>query len=329
MRGIPPRILLALLVISLAASLLFRFHQPSVVQEQKTFPVLGTFATVIITSEEENLPAMFHCADSLLRYLDRELGRFSYTGAVHDLNTENSASLDTELGHLILLSDTLFQATDGYFDPSLGLLVELWGFPEAGAVPDSSAIQEALQLTGWNRMVSVGIDSVYLQRGALLDFGAVAKGYAVDRTWELIMEMGAEECLVEAGGEIRCGSLTGRTWNVGVRHPREDSLAGIIAITQGAVATSGDYECFFIENGVRYSHLLNSSTGYPSIEAAGATVVADNCAAADGMATAAAVAGPIKAEGFSRELFQSMIIITEEYDGSCEVHEFGAVPWAE
>ena len=270
---------------------------------------------------------MLSRADSLLRHLDSELGRFSETGELHRLNTGHRIPAETELGRLILLSDTLVKATSGWFDPTMGIVSLVWGFPEAGTLPDSELIEEAMEYTGWETMVNIQGDLISTEPGVYLDFGAIAKGWAVDRTYLMLREMGAEECLVEVGGEIRCGSSTGRTWNLGVRHPRKEQLAGILSITEGAVATSGDYECYFIENGIRYSHLLDRNTGYPSGNAAGATEVAEKCATADAMATAAAVAGPEGARGFPEDVYTCMIIITENQDGVCETHEYGEVPW--
>lgn len=314
------------LFLTLAVALFFRFTAPKAVEARRTFPVLGTFATVIITADEQSLPSMMQSADSLLRHLDEELGRFSSTGELHTLNSSGSIRTSTELGTLVLLSDSIVSATSGYFDPSLGRLSLVWGFPEASAVPDSTLIQEALDYTGWDTRVSVGADQVTIETGTFMDFGAIAKGYAVDRTFLFLMDLGAEECLVEVGGEVRCGSTTGRIWNIGVNHPR-GNLAGGISITDGAVATSGDYECFFFQDSVRYCHLLDGKTGYPSSSAAGATVIAPDCATADAVATAAAVAGPVEAEKFSTDWYTGMIIITEEPDGHCEIHQFGEMPW--
>ncbi len=299
------------------------------VEASRTFPVLGTFATVIITVEEEEAQMLLHKADSLLTYLDTQLGRFSEAGQLHTLNTTCVISTDTELAEIVRRSDALVQATENGFNPALGVLSEVWGFPEADAVPDSSAIQQALAYTGWDAGVHINADSITIDQNTVLDFGAIAKGYAVDRTYDMLIELGATECLVEAGGEIRCGSSTGRIWHIGVRHPRNESLTGILAITAGAVATSGDYECYFVEDDVRYSHLLDSETGYPSRNAASATVIAGDCATADAMATAAAVAGPLKARNFPLETYTAMIIITADGNNHCETHEFGEIPWAE
>ncbi len=293
----------------------------------RTFPTLGTFATVIITVESESAQILLDKADSLLSYLDNQLGRFSEYGQLNDLNSSLCIPSGTELAELMQLSDVLVLATGNSFDPSLGALSVVWGFPEASEVPDSSIVMHALSYTGWNERVFFGEDSIFIEQNTVLDFGAIAKGYAVDRTYELLIELGATECLVEVGGEIRCGSSTGRIWHIGVRHPREDTLAGILELTAGAVATSGDYECYFYEDGIRYSHLLDSETGYPSGNSASATVVANDCATADAMATAAAVAGPVKAGMFAEETYTGMLIITADENDNCESFQFGELPW--
>jgi len=283
---------------------------------------------VIVRAPESDTGFLMRKADSLLTHLDTQLGRYSDTGQLHDLNTNHFILTDTELGRLILTSDSLVNATANSFDPSLGALSILWGFPEPYDVPDSQSVELALLAAGWSEMIRIGSDTIFTRENTVMDFGAIAKGHAVDRTYELLRELGASECLVEVGGEVRCGSSTGRVWNIGIRHPREESLAGILAITGGAVATSGDYECYFIKDGVRYSHLLDSHTGYPSHQAASATVIAENCATADAMATAAAVAGPGGAAIFPAWTFTGMLIITADSSGHCEMHEFGDIPWA-
>ncbi len=286
---------------------------------------------MIVTIDQGDTQIAFRKADSLLTYLDIQLGRFSETGQLHQLNTAYWISASSELARLICRSDTLVRATNNSFDPTLGILSQIWGFPEPIAIPDSTVILDALALTGWESRVHIEEDTITIEPGTEMDFGAIAKGYSVDRTFELLMDLGATECLVEVGGEVRCGSLTGRIWLIGVRHPRNENLSGVLAIESGAVATSGDYECFFIENGIRYSHLLDGDTGFPSLNSLSATVFAEDCATADAMATAAAVAGPEEAGLFPLTTYTGMLIITEgeNREDHCIEHEFGTIPWAE
>ncbi|MCK5785334.1 MAG: FAD:protein FMN transferase [Candidatus Sabulitectum sp.] len=324
------RILAVVLFLTVLLAAGYRIiNRTSTVEVSRTFPVLGTFATVIVTVDQTRSSILPGKADSLLNHLDTQLGRYSKSGQLFDLNTTFSIDANTELAGLIRISDTIVSATGNSFDPTLGALSEIWGFPQPETVPDPLLIQQALLFTGWDARVDINDDFITLEPGTVLDLGAIAKGHAVDRTYDLMMELGATECLVEVGGEVRCGSLTGRVWHVGVRHPRSERLAGILAITEGAVATSGDYECYFIEEGVRYSHLLDPETGFPSMNAASATVIADDCATADAMATAAVVAGPERAVDFHAEMYIGMLIITADRNDVCETHEFGDVPWGE
>lgn len=304
-------------------------NRPHAVEVSRTFPTLGTFATVIITVDNGDAQVLLRKADSLLSHLDTSLSRFSKSGQLYHLNTTHGISTATDLAKLVCRSDILVRATENSFDPTLGILSQIWGFPEPTEIPDSSTICLALANTGWNTRVHISKDTITTDQSTVMDFGAIAKGYAVDRTYELMVELGATECLVEVGGEIRCGSSTGRIWHIGIRHPRNESLAGILGISSGAVATSGDYECFFISEGIRYSHLLDPETGYPSGKSASATVIAKDCTTADAMATAAAVAGPDKAQSFPGELYTGMIVITADENDNCETHEFGEIPWAE
>jgi thiamine biosynthesis lipoprotein len=324
------KVLAVVLFLSLAIAAGYRVvSAPHITEVSRTFTALGTFATVIVTAENHRAQKLLNEVDSLLNSLDTKLGRFSHNGELYCLNTTCHITTGTELAGLVQISDSLVKATCGSFDPSLGALSELWGFPEASSVPDSACVLQALTRTGWENRVHIGMDSIVIDQGTVMDFGAIAKGYAVDRAYELMIQHGAVECLVEVGGEIRCGSTTGRVWNVGIRHPRNNNLLGVLAITSGAVATSGDYECFFFEDGTRYSHLLDRGTGYPSGNSASATVVAEDCTTADAVATAAAVAGPEGAVGFSAGLYNSMLIVTVDNDNRCEKHEFGDLPWAE
>jgi FAD:protein FMN transferase len=327
-RNRPSAVLLSVLLLSLAFAFYIRFSREAEREYRRTFPALGTFATVILTAPQGRGHALLDSSVALLTRLDTDLGRFSQTGALHRFNTTGSIALKTELGQLLAYSLFLSEATGGAFDPTLGALTDLWGFPEPEGLPDSAAIDSALALTGWRTTIVIGSHFVRKSDGALADLGAIAKGYAADRVWNMLTASGATECLVEIGGEIRCGGTTGRVWNIGIRHPEGDALAGVLSITEGAVATSGGYENFFVENGVHYSHLMDGRTGYPATASLSATVVADDCVTADAMATAAAVAGPVAAQEFPRETYRGMVIITASGPlGRGATHTFGEVPW--
>ena len=195
--------------------------------------------------------------------------------------TERAALLDVGLDVL--------RVSDGAFDPRMRPLIRIWGFDgDEPAVPDPGALAAE---TARLQDLSTPVDAAELEtRPETLHFGAWAKGYAVDRALAVLREHGEGAALVNAGGEVRG---YGRPWTVGVQHPR---LPGaILAQLQPgdlAVATSGDYEQYFEQDGVRYHHLLDPRNGRPARGCRSVTVLAASCARADALATAVFVLGP-------------------------------------
>ncbi len=313
--------LITLLLGSLIAALLIRFITPrraELVEIQNRTPVLGTFATYIVIAPADSGGFIISSMDSLARHLDNELGVFG-EGELSDLNRSGYAllsGLSEDLAALFERSLLIASVTDSLFDPAMGLLVRTWGFPENPHLPDSSSLYGALALSGLENTCIRG-DTLFLSSGTLLDFGAIAKGYAADRIYCHARSLGAAGALVEIGGEIRCGSdpETGRLWRLAVRNPRNEDIMEILEIENGAVATSGDYENYFYDDGQRFCHILDPRSGYPQSGVASVTVVSDDAASADALATAVAVGGIDTAEEIPDSLFALIIVILEDQNG--------------
>lgn len=290
---------------------------PRLAEVKRTTPVLGTFATYIVIAEEDRTSTILNSMDSLAGYLDNELGTFG-GGELFRINDEGSASLEDmspDIRFLLKRSLLIAQITDSLFDPAMGVLVSTWGFPHHPRVPDSGSVDSALALSGLSN-VHYTEDSLVLSDGTLLDMGAIAKGYVADRVFEIAMDKGAGAALVEIGGEIRCGgSEAERTWRLAVRDPREDSILEVLELENGAVATSGDYESRFFQQGRRYCHILDPRDGYPETGVASVTVVSDNATDCDALATAIAVGGTETAEAIPDSLFSIILVLTEDSTG--------------
>jgi thiamine biosynthesis lipoprotein len=129
-----------------------------------------------------------------------------------------------------------------------------------------------------------------------IDLGAIAKGYAVDRAFELLQSLGYKNVLVNAGGDLRVGGLKNKQlWSIGIQHPRESkNFLARISVSDMAVATSGDYERFFIYEGKRYHHIFNPQNGFPTDDCQSVTVLCKEGMMADALATAVFVLGPEK-----------------------------------
>lgn len=193
--------------------------------------------------------------------------------------------------------------TWGKFDIALGKLTDLWGFSggQNQVQPRVPSPEEIGGLLG-DREVVLDKDkqTVKLGPNAELDLGGIAKGYAVDRAIQILKDRGVKAALVDAGGDIRgYGGRSGkffsqRPFRIAIQHPRvEGEILGIVELSgDRAIATSGDYQRYFIQDGVRYHHILDPATGRPARSCISVTILAPTARAADALATGVFVLGP-------------------------------------
>lgn len=191
--------------------------------------------------------------------------------------------------------------TDGAYDPTIGALVDLWGFGPGGprvSPPAAAAIAAAMAPIraqgGWARVARDG-ERVLQPGAARLDFSSIAKGYAVDLVCERLAGLGVHCHLVEIGGELRGEGVKRdlQPWWVALEEPLGAARETVVALHGLAVATSGDARRFFDLGGRRYGHTLDPRTGRPVDDrVAAVTVLARDCMTADAQATALTVLGP-------------------------------------
>jgi thiamine biosynthesis lipoprotein len=189
--------------------------------------------------------------------------------------------------------------SQGKFNPAIGRLIKLWGFasddPPHGPPPTQEQIDTLLEKKPSMDDVKIdGIEMYCTNDAVRLDLGGFAKGYGVDVAIQHLRDLGIDNAVVNAGGDLRAIGRHGkRPWRIGIRNPRG---AGVLASVdvQGdeSVFTSGDYERYFEYEGIRYYHIIDPRTGYPARGATSVTVFDDNAAEADAAATAIFVAGP-------------------------------------
>ena len=212
--------------------------------------------------------------------------------------------LSPELFEVLQRSKVIAEATDGAFDPTFHAVGQLWHFERGARPPAPERIAEKLALVGWQDIEldpNTGVGRL-ARPGMKIGLGAIAKGYAVDRASQILLQHGFAHHIVEGGGDTYVsGSKGGASWKVGIQRPdRAGSLAAIPA-TDRAIVTSGGYQRFLEVDGKRYAHILDPRTGWPLDESASAqsvTLVAANATDADAYATAVAVMGPEKGMAF-------------------------------
>lgn len=268
---------------------------------RETKLLMGTMVeiTVAAASEREARSAMASALEEIER-VEVLLSSHRPTSLVAKINREAHASpvlVNDEIYGLLKSSLAYSRAGGGAFDITVWPLMQLWKFERGGEVPPRNAIAEKLPLVGYRNLILDDAErSVGFQvDGMGLDLGAIAKGWAVDRAIATLKERGIRNAIVDAGGDLRIiGGHPGKGyWRIGVQHPREGGrLLLTLDLRDTAIVTSGDYERFFMADGVRYHHLLDPSTGMPAGRCRSVTVLAATATEADALSTAAFVLGP-------------------------------------
>jgi len=212
-------------------------------------------------------------------------------------NRGEEVVLDDDTVAVLNASIRCARATRGAFDPTVGPLVELWKSAEADdALPSSEALVAARARVGWRRLrlSAEPPHRLSLDDGTMLVLGAVAKGYAADVGAEMLRLHGISRGLVEFGGDLVVfdDADRPRPFTIGIRHPRDGArLLARLRVDRGAVVTSGDSERYVEIQGMRYGHIVNPRTGFPTDGVMSATVLAPTGADADAFATALVVLG--------------------------------------
>ncbi len=205
--------------------------------------------------------------------------------------TKNPVKISPELTDIIKTSLDFSEITGGLFDISIALLVELWGFKSKNFKrPTDSIINKTKKLVNYRNIVLNPYDnSLFLaQTGMKLDFGAIGKGYAIDKAANILKKEGIKSAFIDSvSNQYYLGSPPGASsWQVGIKDPRNpNKIIKYLYIKNKSISTSGDYEQFFIENNIRYSHIINPKTGYPINEANASTIVSEHSTDADALST--------------------------------------------
>jgi thiamine biosynthesis lipoprotein len=280
------------------------FKNKPVEYYSRTEYLLGTYVTIRVASKD-NSPT--YLADAAFRDIKRIDEKYSHAeGSIVNLINEageEGVEIDEETTFILSKAKEVARITDGAFDPTIYPVTVLWGFDDMNSeksVPQDSEIEEVLSTVGYENIVfdEDNQNFVRLLNGAEIDLAGIAKGYAVDSALKIIKSLDENATgYIDAGGDIGIiGPKYGKSpWIIGIRNPRgssEQDVIEYIYLYDGSVATSGDYENYFVENGIRYHHLLDSETGFPSRSGAmSSTVISSSTMLADAFATAAFVLG--------------------------------------
>ena len=273
--------------------------------ESETRTVYAMDTVMNLTVYGENAAAALESAEKELHTLDEAvLSRTAEGSELYALNASNGETVecgaDDILPALIETALTISDATEGAFDPTLAPVLDAWGFTkDERHVPSADELKELLGHTGCGKVAlekTADGWTVTLLDGAQLDLGGIAKGYAADLLRAQLEKEGVTSATLDLGGDVFVmGRKTdGSDWRIAVKDPADtESYLGVVSAADKFIVTSGVYERYFEENGVRYHHILDPKTGCPAESGlVSVTVLCGNGAWADALSTACFVLGP-------------------------------------
>ncbi|MYB19032.1 MAG: FAD:protein FMN transferase [Holophagales bacterium] len=285
-------------------------------------PTMGTYYRVRAVADSGDREAIRALVEQRLNAVDRAMSTYREDSEISRFNRlagGESFVFSDETWTVLELAWRVREETGGAFDPTVGPLVDAWGFGAPGrsgepTPPLDDQLADLRRAIGAIELASEDQRVLKLEDGAALDLSAIAKGWAVDSVSEALLKAGYTNHLVEVGGEIRTAghSPAGDAWRIAIERPparapesgpsapaaaTEDAtqpgLQKVLPFTDGSLATSGDYRNYWERDGQRYSHTIDPRTGRPVVHAlASASVIHESCAIADAYATALLVLGP-------------------------------------
>ena len=233
-------------------------------------------------------------SDSLIaevRRIETKYSRYRPDSILSQINAKagssQAVSVDAETAVLLDFAAVMHQQSNRLFDITSGVLRRVWNFREA-KVPTQEQLEAVLPLIGWQHVEWKNREIRLTQPGMELDLGGIGKEYAVDRAVGLALELGIPAGLVILGGDVRVFGTRPdcAAWMVGIVHPRKlGEVIASVPLTQGSLATSGDYERYFEVDGKRYCHILNPRTGFPVQGFQSVSIFAESCLIAGSLST--------------------------------------------
>ena len=285
-------------------------HLAGVIAANTTLPVIG----VPVNSSLEGMDALLSTGEK--------------TSEVAQINANGGGTLSEDTTYLLERSLDLYDSTNGVFDIAIYPIMDAWGFTTGNyTIPSDETIESLLPLTDANDILydkdSASIS--FAKDGMKIDFGGIAKGYTSGRIADIYRECGVTSGLINLGGNVQVvGTKTdGSKWRVAVQSPEaEDDYLGILSTANRAVITSGGYERYFEQDGMKYHHIIDPSTGHPANNGlVSVTIVSADGTLADGLSTSLFIMGKDKAAEYWRAHSDEFDTILEDEDGVLYVTE--------
>ncbi|MCW8854991.1 MAG: FAD:protein FMN transferase [Gammaproteobacteria bacterium] len=297
--------------------------EPSPDEFQHTILNFGTLITVTLYDvDEETAIRAFNDLDNDFAYFHStwspwEAGSLSRINSL--IPTQKAFSVGPSVLPLINESLHLAITTDHLFNPAIGKLINLWQFHKSDdpdiRPPDADKIRALVKSNPKLTDLTInGIRMLSKNPDIQLNFGAFAKGYAIDLSIQHLKNLGIKNAIINTGGDLKAiGKHGDRHWRIAIQHPRQqDIIATIETRGEESIFTSGDYERYYMYKGKRYHHILDPRTGYPADQSQSVTVIHNNSGFADAAATALFIAGPEKWWELAKKLGLTQVMLIDK-----------------
>ncbi len=293
-----------------------------------TGETMGTTYSIVIADSMVN-PGLIEATksevDDVLNEVNKQMSAWDPNSEITLFNKKTDdqpLTISPDFINVLKLADVVYHESEGAFDPTVGPLVDLWGFGKEGtrfSPPTDEEVEKRREYVGFD-LIEI-VDNIKIKKKhpkTELDLSAIAKGFGVDQVADLLTSMGCENFMVEIGGEVvASGQKKSGKWRIGIDRPYFDAVPGqnleaVIEVSDVGVATSGDYRNYFVSDDKTYSHTIDPVTGRPIINGvASVTIIASKCVVADAMATAIMVMGAEKGLQWvnSKDNIEAFIII--------------------
>ena len=291
--------------------------------------IFGTFFEVSLGAQhsDADISGIESGVLAVLDEVDRQMSTYREDSVLNRINQaelEEPVAVDDKLFFVLERSEAIASMSSGAFDHTVGGLVNLWGFGPEGRIssrPDERELQRRLEEVGYHYVIlDRDAQTVMRTSDVFIDLSGIAKGYGVDAVSAYLTAQGIDNHLVNIGGDIYAKGMRteDNRWRIGIEAPADGRqvIQHILPIQDIAMVSSGDYRNYFEEDGVRYSHTIDPTTGEPiAHNLAAATVLADNTTDADGWASAIMVLGPERGLDFANQHDIPALLVFREGEG--------------
>ncbi len=248
---------------------------------------------------------------------------YNPTSEINQINQQRRGKLSQDFKNLLAKALGVSKKSNGAFDITVLPIIQYWrSYFKSKELPDSLEIRRLLKFVDY-RKIKIQNDSIYMPDSFRIDLGGIAVGYSIDRAVEILKREGIKTGLIDAGGDIM--GFGDRKWKVAVKNPRGEELIRTFSIQNQGIATSGDYEKFFMKNGKRYHHILNPKTGYPAWGCASVTVIAPDAITADAYSTTIFVLGVKEGLALAEKMNGVEVFIIADEGGDMQQYQSSGI----